>query len=323
MKKLKTALARLALAAPVAAALALSGLGTASAQDASVSLIQLRAYIVAPAGLEQGKFKEAGVSVDPKIVTDNLLINEAMSSNTSDLAITGTTYQALAAPDLPYSIIAIAEQSPEAVGIVAAADSPINSIADLKGKTIAGGDGAPIAYVQEALADAGIGKDDYKYVKIEASTGAAALAGKQIDAWITYNPFIASNVSKGLAKIIFTPTPKYFNNFVIVLATKKAIAEKPDALAAFLKGYRSSLDWVQAHKDAAVAAYSKATGLEPDVAAATFAKRNQQFKSPDASVVAEFSHEAKLYLKYGLIKAEPDWSKVMTTEIWDRAFGKQ
>lgn len=323
MDSLKGMVARAALALPMLAAAVLASPGSGQAEDANLSLIQLRAYIIAPSGIEQGKFKDAGVTVDAKIVTDNLLINEAMASNTSDLGITGTTYQALAAPDLPYSIIAIAEQSPEAVGVIAPADSEINSLADLKGRTIAGGDGAPIAYVQEALADAGIGKDDYKYVKIEASTGAAALASKQIDAWVTYNPFIAANVSKGLAKIIFTPTTKYFNNFVIILATKKAIAEKPDALAAFLKGYGASLEWVQANKDAAVGAYSKATGLEPDVAAVTFSKRNQQFKSPDASVVADFSREAQLYIKYGLIKAEPDWSSVMTTEIWDRAFGKK
>ncbi|OJX76067.1 MAG: hypothetical protein BGO93_29125 [Mesorhizobium sp. 65-26] len=315
-------LTRAAFALGLAAAAASIATAPARAEDPSVSLIQLRAYIIVPVGLDQGKFKEAGVAVDPKIVTDNLLINEAMSANTSEVGITGATYQALAAPDLPYSIIAVAEQSPEAVGVMTAADSEIKSLADLKGKTIAGGDGEPIAYLQEALADVGVHKGDYKYVKIEASTGAAALASKQIDAWVSYNPFIAANVSKGLAKVIFTPSTKYFNNFVIILATKKAIAEKPDALAAFLKGYGKSLEWVQSNKDAAVQAYSKATGLEPDVAAATFAKRNQQFKSPDASVVADFSREAQLYIKYGLIPAEPDWSKVMTTEIWDRAFKK-
>lgn len=322
MTRLTGLLTRAAFALGLAAAAASIATAPARAEDPSVSLIQLRAYIIVPVGLEQGKFKEAGVAVDPKIVTDNLLINEAMSANTSEVGITGATYQALAAPDLPYSIIAVAEQSPEAVGVMTAADSEIKSLADLKGKTIAGGDGEPIAYLQEALADVGVHKGDYKYVKIEASTGAAALASKQIDAWVSYNPFIAANVSKGLAKVIFTPSTKYFNNFVIILATKKAIAEKPDALAAFLKGYGKSLEWVQANKDAAVQAYSKATGLEPDVAAATFAKRNQQFKSPDASVVADFSREAQLYIKYGLIPAEPDWSKVMTTEIWDRAFKK-
>lgn len=319
MRRLITMFRNAALALSAIAALS----GPALAEDAAVSLIQLRSYIVTPVGLEQGKFKEAGVDVDAKIVTDNLLINEAMSSNTADLGITGTTYQALAAPDLPYSIIAIAEQSPEAVGIIVAADSDIKSLADLKGKTIAGGDGEPIAYVQEALADAGIGRNDYKYVKIEASTGAAALAGKQIDAWVSYNPFIAANVSKGIARILFTPSTKYFNNFVIIVATKKAIAEKPDALAAFLKGYKASLAWVQSNKEEAVSAYAKATGLEPDVAATTFGKRNQLFKAPDASVVADFSREAQLYIKYGLIKSEPDWSNVMTTNIWNRAFGKQ
>ncbi|MBN9255029.1 MULTISPECIES: ABC transporter substrate-binding protein [unclassified Mesorhizobium] len=322
MRRLTGLLTRAAFALGLAAAAASIATAPARAEDPSVSLIQLRAYIIVPVGLDQGKFKEAGVAVDPKIVTDNLLINEAMSANTSEVGITGATYQALAAPDLPYSIIAVAEQSPEAVGVMTAADSEIKSLADLKGKTIAGGDGEPIAYLQEALADVGVHKGDYKYVKIEASTGAAALASKQIDAWVSYNPFIAANVSKGLAKVIFTPSTKYFNNFVIILATKKAIAEKPDALAAFLKGYGKSLEWVQSNKDAAVQAYSKATGLEPDVAAATFAKRNQQFKSPDASVVADFSREAQLYIKYGLIPAEPDWSKVMTTEIWDRAFKK-
>lgn len=322
MNALTAALAKIALVLPLAATMSLAAPFSVQAQETPVSLIQLRAYIVVPAGLEQDAFKKEGVALDAKIVTDNLLINEAMSSNTSDVGITGTTYQALSAPNLPYSIIAIAEHSPEAVGIVAAADSDINSLADLKGKTIAGTDGAPIAYVQEALSDVGIGKDDYKYVKIEPSAGAAALASKQIDAWIIYNPFIASAVSKGLAKIVFTPTSKYFNNFVIIVATKKAIAEKPEALAAFLKGYKASLDWVQSNKEAAVAAYSKATGLEPEVAGLTFAKRVQKFMSPDEAVVADFSREAKLYLKYGLIKGEPDWSNVMTTEIWDRAFGK-
>lgn len=295
----------------------------ANAEDKRpLSLIQLRSYIVVPAGLEKKFFEKEGLDLGVKIVGDNVLINEAMASGTSDAAITGTTYQALAAENPGYSIIAIAEQSPEAVGIIAAADSSIEKLGDLRGKTIAGGDGKAIAYVQEALSDVGIQSDDYKYVKIESSAGASALASKQIDAWITYNPFIASAVSNGIAKIVFTPTPKYFNNFVIVLATKDAIAKKPKELAEFLKSYKQSLEWVKANPADAVAIYSKATTLEPKVAEVTFAKRNQLFKSPDATVVADLSREAQLYVKYKLIEKEPDWSKVTDTSIWKLAFGE-
>jgi sulfonate transport system substrate-binding protein len=324
MNRILTTFANAAIALPLMAAMLMSAPRDVRADELPVSLIQLRAYIVAPVGLEQGKFKENNVALDLKIFNDNLLINEAMTGGAADVAINGANYNSLSTPDLPYSIIAIAEQSPEAVGIIAAADSDIETLADLKGKTIGGTDGtAPIAYVQEALADIGITKEDYKYVKIEPSSGAAALASKQIDAWIIYNPFIASAVSNGLAKIIFTPTEKYFNNFVIIMAPKKAIAGKPEALAAFLRGYKASLEWVQSNKEAAVAAYAKATGLAPDVAELTFAKRNQKFMAPDAAVIEDFSREAKVYLKYGLAKGEPDWANVATTEIWDLAFGKK
>lgn len=293
-----------------------------AADKQPLSLIQLRSYIVVPAGVENKFFEKDDLDLGVKIVGDNLLINEAMASGTSDAAITGTTYQALATDNLGYSIIAIAEQSPAAVGVIAAADSSIEKLEDLRGKTIAGGDGKAIAYVQEALADAGVQSGDYKYVKIEASAGAAALASKQIDAWITYNPFIASAVSNGIAKIVFTPTPKYFNNFVIVLATKDAIAKKPGELAEFLKSYRKSLDWVKANPAEAVAIYAKATALDPKVADVTFAKRNQLFKAPGADIVADLSREAQLYVKYGLIPREPDWSKVVDTSIWKLAFGE-
>lgn len=293
-----------------------------AADEKALSLIQLRSYIVVPAGVEKKFFEQYGLKLDLKIVGDNLLINEAMASGTSDAAITGTTYQALAAENPAYAIIAIAEQSPEAVGILAAADSSLTGIADLRGKTIGGGDGQPIAYVQEALSDAGIRSGDYKYVKIEASAGAAALASKQIDAWVTYNPFIASAVSNGIAKVVFTPTTKYFNNFVIILATKDAIANKPQELATFLKAYRQSLDWVKANPADAVSIYAGATKLDAKVAEVTFARRNQLFKAPDAGVVADLSREAGLYIKYGLIAKEPEWSKVTDTSIWKLAFGE-
>jgi sulfonate transport system substrate-binding protein len=293
-----------------------------AADKQNLSLIQLRSYIVVPAGVENKLFENDKLDLGVKIVGDNLLINEAIASGTSDVAITGTTYQALAAENLGYSIIAIAEQSPAAVGIIAAADSNIEKLEDLRGKTIGGGDGKAIAYVQEALADVGIQSGDYKYLKIESSAGAAALASKQIDAWITYNPFIASAVSNGIAKVVFTPTSKYFNNFVVVLATKDAIANKPAELAEFLKSYKQSLDWVTANPADAVAIYAKATTLDPKVAEVTFAKRNQLFEAPGADVVADLSREAQLYVKYGLIASEPDWSKVVDTSIWKRAFGE-
>lgn len=321
MKSLKRSLASLLITLPAL----LGAPGAAHAQTGPAepaSLIQLRSYIVTPTGQDQGLFKKAGVDLNARIVTDNLLINEAMSSSTSDLGITGTTYQALAADKLPYSIIAIAEQSPEAVGIIVAKDSKVATLKDLRGKTVAGGDGVPIAYVQKALADVGIGPNDYKYVKIEASAGAAALASNRIDAWISFNPFIANAVSNGLAKILYTPTTKEFNNFVLILATKDAIQKKPEALARFLRGYKDSLGWVQANRAASISIYSKATGLTPDVAGLTFAKRNQKFMAPDDSVVADLSREAKLYIQYGVIKTEPDWKNVTTTEIWQRAFGK-
>jgi sulfonate transport system substrate-binding protein len=71
-------------------------------------------------------------------------------------------------------------------------DSPIQSIADLKGKRVAFKRGSSAHnFTVKALRKAGLGITDIEAADLSPSDAAAAFASKQIDAWSIWDPYFA------------------------------------------------------------------------------------------------------------------------------------
>ncbi len=105
----------------------------------------------------------------------------------------------------------IADGSANYVALVAAQDSGINSVADLKGRKVGGvaPNTAPTAVLQMALAKAGMTLADIQGFNIVGPSQPAALERGAVAAAISYVPYSAETITAGTSKLITTASDVY------------------------------------------------------------------------------------------------------------------
>src|ERR1700712_5053994 len=97
--------------------------------------------------------------------------------------------------------------SPAAEGIIVHADSPIRTVADLKGRTVGVSRGSGSHYVlAAALKRAGLSFSDIKPAYLQAPEGAAAFEQGSLDAWSIWDPFLAFAQAKRPVRVVADAT---------------------------------------------------------------------------------------------------------------------
>jgi sulfonate transport system substrate-binding protein len=95
--------------------------------------------------------------------------------------------------------------SPEAEGILVPKDSPIRTIADLKGKKIAFNKGSDVHWlVVKALEDAGLKYSDVQPAYLAPADARAAFQNGAIDAWAIWDPFFVAAQRQIDARVLTT-----------------------------------------------------------------------------------------------------------------------
>jgi len=152
---------------------------------------------------------------------------EYLNSNATDFGSTAGLSALLAkANGNPIKNVYIFSQ-PEWTALVVSKDSPINSIADLKGKKIAATkDTDPYLFLLRALQTSGLKRADIEHVHLPHVDGRAALLNGQVDAWAGLDPHMAAAELNSGAKLIYRNVN--FNTYGF-LNTREAFAkEHPD-----------------------------------------------------------------------------------------------
>jgi len=140
-------------------------------------------------------------------------------------------------------------------------DSPIKTLADLKGKTLGGvswGGGGAL-YLTKVLADMGIGMADYnRVVTGNGAAAAAALRAKQVDAVVLWDSAYAGLENTGL-KMRYIPITDQeklgSNTFVTTDAYMKA---NEQIIAKFCRAVAKSYYFARISQEAAVRAFMEA-----------------------------------------------------------------
>ena len=127
---------------------------------------------------------------------------EGLVSKTLDVAFTSLVPTASYLAKRPGSVTVIAGLGSVAHGLVVPADSPIKTLADFKGKTIAVAFGTDAQVdVLAALKEAGLGSDAVKLVNVPPNEQPAALAQKLADGVVLRQPQLHRFLQKGAREI--------------------------------------------------------------------------------------------------------------------------
>ena len=179
-----------------------------------------------------------------------------------------------AAKQFGFKIIAVqrgADATKAAENIIVAKDSPIQTLADLKGKRIAVPQGSSAhGLALLALKSVGLGPKDVELVYLSPAAGGTAFNTGKVDAWSIWNPQSALAVKDG-ARIIAKGLPPIdqVNNYYV--ASEKSLNDpsRRAALADLLTRVAREFNWAQQHPDEYAKAIAKETGVSLEDARTT------------------------------------------------------
>ncbi|WP_233808221.1 ABC transporter substrate-binding protein [Paraburkholderia sp. HP33-1] len=211
--------------------------------------------------------------------------------------------------------VAATRSIPRDLAIIVPDDSPIRTAADLKGKRIATTRGSIGHYLAIAtLERAGIKLSDVSLRFMQPADAKAALASGNVDAWSTWDPYVALAEQKDHDRSIANGIG-LSSGLSFQAATQTSIEDKHAEIADFLKRVAAGQRWALAHPDEVAAMQSKVTGLPPDVLKTVYQRAQLHPVTIDDGLVAEQQKTADLYHRADVIKTRLD-----VTPSFDRQF---
>jgi len=326
-------LAAAALAAVVAAGCSSSGSGSAAtAGSGSGSTTQAGETSVGNVTLHIGD--QAGSGAEALLKASGLLSKlpfhatfsdftsgppmlQAMGAGAVDIGAVGNSPPVFAAAGgSQITIVGALKSTPAGSAIVVPKNSPIHSIAGLKGKRIAVTQGSSANYhLLTVLQKAHLSVKDVTISYLQPAEGQAALSSGAVDAWDIWTPFTEAAVAKG-ARILVTGAG-FGSPYSFEVASKAALADpsKAAAIRAYLKIINQAHIWANTHQDDWARIWAQGTGL-PDSIMQTAAKDAQSVPIPiTPAVVASEQHIADAYQTAGLIPGKVDFSNFVVTRF--------
>jgi sulfonate transport system substrate-binding protein len=135
---------------------------------------------------------------------------------------------------------------PEWTALVVPKDSPIRSLADLKGRKVAATKGTdPYLFLLRSLQTVGLKKSDIEHVPLQHADGLAALRAGQVDAWAGLDPLMASAELDSGARLLYRNVA--FNTYGFLNVREDFLAQHPAAVRRVIANYERARQWTLAN----------------------------------------------------------------------------
>src|SRR5579871_4831937 len=145
-------------------------------------------------GLLEEKLKPLGWSVEWTEFPAGPQLLEALNVGAIDFGTTGEAPPIFAqAAGAPLVYVGYEPPAPKGEAILVPQDSPLKSVADLKGRTVALNKGSNVHYLLVKLLErAGVKYTDIKTSFLAPADARAAFERGAVDAWVIWDPFLAA-----------------------------------------------------------------------------------------------------------------------------------
>ncbi|MCX5497814.1 aliphatic sulfonate ABC transporter substrate-binding protein [Kaistia dalseonensis] len=187
---------------------------------------------------------------------------EALNVGAVDIGWTGDAppiFAQAAGANLVY--IAAAPSNGKGEAIIVKDGSPVQSVADLKGKKIAVTKGSSAHNLAvAALEKAGVAWADITPVYLSPADAAAAFANDSVDAWSIWDPFLALAESRQKVRQLTTTADTIAVN-TYLLANRTFATDHPEAVVEIVKALGGTAEWANAHRGEVAQALSEITGV--------------------------------------------------------------
>ncbi len=194
--------------------------------------------------------------------------------------------------------------SPEAEAIVVAKDSPLKTVADLKGRKVVLNKGSNVHYLLvRALEKAGLKYTDIQPVFLAPADARAAFEKGAVDAWAIWDPFLSAAEKQLGVRKLADGRGGVANNYQYYLAERRFTERRADVIKVLFDDAVEQGRWIKANLKQAAVIIAPIQGLDTDIVES--ALRRYQFAvapvsdsiAAEQQRIADVFHDLKLIPK--------------------------
>jgi NitT/TauT family transport system substrate-binding protein len=303
-----------------AAVLVLSVLASSAHSQTRLNVAKVAndfALVMGDYGNKLGIFQRNGVAPEISLITQAKMVQASIAGSV-DVALASGATLAFAAKGAPLKAVAALSGPVSILVLVVRPDNSVPDVDALRGRGVAVSNlGSLTDWVVSQLAlRKGWSPGDLKRVGVgDTPARIAALRAGNVDAAVIDIAAAFDLQERGQVKILLnfgTATNDFQNQ--IVYATDQAIAAKPDAVRAFVKGWFETVAYARSHKAETVAFDQQVLGVRASVAAKVYDELmpSNFFSSNGVIAPQTLAAMSKSFVDLKLLPKEVDLSRFVT-----------
>lgn len=214
-------------------------------------------------------------------------------------------------------IVGALKSNPHGAVLLVPKNSPIKTVADLKGKRIGVAQGSSADYhLLTVLKKAGLSVHDVTLDYLQPAAGLAAFSSGGVDAWDIWSPFGEQAQAQTGARVLVDGIG-YGSPYSFEVASQAALADpaKSDAIRSLLSLLWQAHVWANTHQSAWAAVWAQASGLPDSVMVKATADSAATPVPITPAVVTDEQQVSDAFTAAGLIPVRVDFQNFVDTRF--------
>jgi NitT/TauT family transport system substrate-binding protein len=270
-------------------------------------------------GIQMGIFAKHGIEVEASAFNGDARLQQGLTSDSIDIGIGSGPGMAFMVKGVPAKAVGAMAGVPRNMAVMVGYDSPIKTVDDLKGKKLGVTTvGSLTDWIGKRIGtQKGWGPAGITTVPVGGMPPArAAIKTNQIDGYIGALEIGISLEEAKEWRVITSATP-FVDHFIthVFFVREDVIAQRPQAVKAFLQGWQDTIAFMKANKAKTVEITSKVIQVAPSVIDRAYDQQIGIFSddlSFDPRAVAVLKQS---FIEMGLLKDIPEDKAMFTTQF--------
>jgi sulfonate transport system substrate-binding protein len=187
----------------------------------------------------------------------------------------------------PLVYVAATAPRPKLEALIVPKDSPLRTVADLKGKRVVYNKGSNVQFFLAKLLDKqGLKYTDVQHIHLPPPDARAAFEKGAMDAWVIWDPFYAA-AQKSLGARLLVDASGVVNNRGYYFSSRDFATKNPDVLKIAVEELRSIDTWISKNQPAAADELSKVLGLDKSITELYLSRANFGTVAVNGDILSE------------------------------------
>jgi NitT/TauT family transport system substrate-binding protein len=307
------------------AALVLAGSSSALAQakpdvlNVGKAVFSSFPFAAIEVGMAAGIWKSLNLDINSIAFKGDAQVQQGFTAGSVDIGLGSGPSMAYRSKGVPAIAVAVMAGRPLDMALVVAKGSPIKTIAALKGKNIGVTTAGSLTdwLARQISAGQGWGPDGVVILPLGAmETRISALGTGQIQASVhdLTEAYEIERVGKGTILTLFGDIVKDFDTHVI-FAHDNVVAQRPQVLTRFLKGWFTTVAYMRKNKDASIKVIAKVMEVDDSVVAKSYPADMAMMSNDGAFTQAALDVVRKSVADLGMYDQPLDPKNMYTTRF--------